>query len=119
MDRVLTWHLASFIEGTEAQGPTYYMEKDYDPGHVRIHARIAPDGGDFKADIRVDGVSVFTSEYATLYEDETLADEAEDYDNAAFPEGSLVTCHVMAVNGAKDVTIHLELAAVEQTVSAE
>ena len=50
MDRVLTWHLASFIEGTEAQGPTYYMEKDYDPGHVRIHARIAPDGGDFKAD---------------------------------------------------------------------
>jgi len=115
MKRILVWHLPRFKDGDSSQGPRYYADADYLPGAVRLHARQAPADGDLKVDIRDDGTSIFTSNYAALNKDGTLEENAEDYP-AAQPfinEGSAITLHVMEMANSEDITCELELYSVD------
>lgn len=59
-DRILVWHLDR-LNGDSRQGPTYYLDRDYEPVAVRIYATIAPKDGELVIDIKDDGSSIFTS----------------------------------------------------------
>lgn len=111
MKRILVWNLTSLRDGDEGQGPAYYAEHSYTPDACRLYARNPPNGGDLKVDIRDDGVSIFTGNYAVLNDGGNLEEHAEDYPVAhpAIEEGSVVTFHVIETNGAADITCQLEL----------
>src|SRR3990167_2173000 len=100
MKRVLVWHVDRVHEGDESQGPVFYADFDYTPGAVRLMARTAP-SVELKVDIRDDGVSLFTSNYAVLNKGATLEENAEDYDGDApmIAAGSVVSMHVIASGG--------------------
>ncbi len=59
-DRVLTWHIPE-IKGTGRQGPTFYVEDDYEEIAVRVHAETAPVDGELQIDILDDDVSIFNN----------------------------------------------------------
>ncbi len=62
-DRTLTWYHQGGVRGDESRtGETYYLDVDYEPVAVRIHAETAPDLGDAQFDIRADGVSIFANQ---------------------------------------------------------
>ena len=111
MKRYLVWHIDKIRADDGSQGPRFYADHDYTPGEVRLHARLAPAGGDLKVDIRVDGVSIFTSNFATLNKGATLEENAEDYPEAtpAIDVESVVSFHVIAAGDAEDVTCELEI----------
>lgn len=111
MKRILTWHLPSFRGDDGSQGPVHYADHDYSPEAVRLYARQAPNGGDLKVDIRDDGVSVFTSNYAALNKGGNLEEHAEDYPEAQpfIAEGSAISLHVISSGGAEDITCQLEM----------
>ena len=66
---------------------------------------------DLKVDIRVDGVSILTSEYATLNKGGAVEEHAEDYANEHphIGEGSVVSFHVIKTGGSDDFTCQLEM----------
>ena len=111
MQRILVWSVFQPHGHQVAQGPAYYAEHDYEPDACRLYARIAPSGGDLKVDIRADGVSIFTSNYAALNKGGNLEEHAEDYPTPAplIAEGSVVTFHIIELNGAVEVTCQLEM----------
>lgn len=126
-DRVLTWHLVKQMGNENQVGPAYYMESDYHPHAVRIHAGAAPQLGDARFDIKADGVSIFNSHYdmpfpeagdSTVHEPDTTIflplgeqeeEAAEDFRTDPIVRGSWVTCHVASSQKASDMSIHLEL----------
>ena len=114
-DRYLTWYLDTLTGTTEQQGPAHYMDKGYSAGHCRIHSRIAPTSGDLKVDIRQDGTSIMTANYAALNKGGNLEEHAEDYSGEPeLDEGSVVTLHVIETNGAKGITVQLELDSLDE-----
>lgn len=111
MNRVLVWHLEPIRGGDESQGPVFYADHDYLPQAIRLYARVAPGGGDLKVDIRDDGASILTSEYATLNKGGNAEEHAEDYPapQTAIEEGSFISLHVVRTGDAEDVTCQLEM----------
>lgn len=113
--RYLTWHAEHAREDGDREGPVYYADEGYSLGHIRLHARRAPIGGDLRVDIRDDGVSILTSFGARITQGNTIEEEAEDYpdDRVTIEEGSEITFHVIAASSAADITCTLEVEAIE------
>ena len=128
MDRVLTWH---FPVGGNGASPTYYIETDCKPEAVRIYAEVAPKTGDLEVDIFDDGASIFNSHvpYLTsarpyrartpntwvfLPKGDTEELDAEDFIGGDIEAGSKVTCALGSINGAQNITVHLELSKMDE-----
>lgn len=111
MKRILVWHVPHARGDNASQGPVYYADHDYDPGTLRLYARLAPNGADLKVDIRDDGVSIMTSNYAALNKGGNLEEHAEDYPAAQpfIAEGSTISFHIISTGGAEDITGQLEM----------
>ena len=104
-DRLLIWYLPDF----NANGPVYYMDSDYTPTRLTIYARIPPHIGNMEFDILDDSVSIM-KDSVTLPEGQSLDEDAEYLKSGVIIKaGSLVSLLVSETNGAKDVTIQLEL----------
>jgi hypothetical protein len=116
MKRYLTWHRERPYANGEAEGPIYLADVAYGPGHIRLHARKAPDAGDLQIDIRSDGVSLLTGYYARMTVGETVEEEGEDYPQttANIAEGAVVTFHIISSGGAEDITCTLEVESVDE-----
>lgn len=113
MKRYLIWHIPHGLArgGDASQGPVFYADHDYTPEAFRLYAQRAPEGGDLKVDIRADGVSIFSSEYATLNRGGNLEEHAEDYPAAepSIAEGSAISFHIIEKAGAEGITGQLEI----------
>jgi len=111
MRRQLIWHIPHARGDDGSQGPVYYAEHDYSADALRLYARTAPGGGDLTVDIRDDGESIFTSNYATLNKGGNLEEHAEDYPSPSpmIEEGSVISFHIIRTGGAEDITAQLEL----------
>lgn len=113
MQRVIVWHIPEgrASGGDASQGPVYYAEHDYSPDAFRLYAARAPEGGDLTVDVRDDGVSIFTGNYAVLNKGGNLEEHAEDYPSAMpmISEGSVISFHVINKAGAENITGQLEM----------
>ena len=109
--------------------PAFYMERDYVPEKLRIYAAQAPNGGDCEIDIRDDGTTILSSRgrrpesttatrltgtaktTAVLPKGANLEEDADDFltTDSTIAAGSVLTCHEIDLNGAKNVTVQLEL----------
>lgn len=122
--RILIWH----ISDTPGRiGPTYYMEANYTPIALRIHAEKAPDVEDAEFDIFDDGVTLFTDRGTTVRDTldritstevsttvllpigENLEELAEDFHWGLIETGSLVHCEMKKPGGGNNFTVSLEL----------
>ena len=137
-DRILTW-TAESVRGNETRiGPTYYIEADYHPLAVRIHAEVAPTIYDAEFDILVDGVSLFANrtvdpgilahtpytytptKTAVLCMADTEEVDAEDFaDAVVIEEGSWVYCVPKVGTNGKNYSIHLELERISEPDESE
>lgn len=108
-DRVLTWYFENIDRDGTEQGPAYYADRDYTPTAVRVLARLAPDAAALTFSIKDDGVTIF-ARTPRLEKGNTQDDDAEEFPKnpPTIKEGSVVTLDVTP-NGAKGITIHLEL----------
>jgi len=125
--RILTFHTKDAVGNNARIGPTYYIEGDYSPLAVRVHAENAP-VSDAKIDIFDDGVSIFSNRTSTAHHQTTGADItgdavtaavlaegensdeiAEDFNDNPIKEGSWVYCEVVDSGGGKNFTVHLEM----------
>jgi hypothetical protein len=113
MKRYLVWHIPPGLarSGDDSQGPVFYADHDYTPAAFRLYAGQAPASGDLTVDIRADGVSIFTSNYATLTKGETFEEQAEDYPDIQpiIEDGSVISFHIIDKAGAEGITGQLEL----------
>ena len=112
--RLLIWHVPRIRGDDGSQGPVFYADHDYDPGALRLYARLAPNGAALTVDIRKDGTSILTSRYAALNKGANLEEHAEDYpSNQPFiKEGSIISFHIISSGGAEDITGQLEMESV-------
>ncbi len=110
-DRILTWAFENIDRDGTEQGPAYYADRDYTPIAVRVLARRAPDAAALTFSIKDDGVSIF-SRTGRMEKGNTQEDDAEEFPKnpPTIAEGSIVTLDV-SPNGAKGITVHLELKA--------
>ena len=119
MTRILTWYAEHPKASGEDEGPVFYADHDYNPGAVRLMAHTAPDL-DTKVDILSDGVSIFTSEKATLNRGATLEEHAEDYQSPrlTIAEGAAISFRVIATGGAVGITAQFEMDTIDDDESA-
>ena len=110
-DRILTWSFENVDRDGTEQGAAFYMDRDYTPTAVRVLARRVPDAAALTFTIKDDGVTLFARTPRLEKGD------AQDIDAEEFPknpptikEGSIVTLDVTP-NGAKWISVHLELEA--------
>jgi hypothetical protein len=127
MNRILTWHDPE-KQGDGRFGPAYYMDIEYEPVAVRIHAETAPYLADAEFQILDDGVSIFSnrasnllnkttgvltvgtpSTTAVLMKGESSEPDAEDFNNITIEVGSWLTCELVNNGGGKNFTVQLEL----------
>ena len=128
--RIIVWHIP--YPGSPL--PAFYMERDYSPGKLRIHAEQASNGGECQVDIRDDGTTIFAErglrptawnqtkltgtslKNAVLPKGATLEEHADDFlqGENTISEGSVLTCHEIELNGAKNVTGQLELESADE-----
>jgi hypothetical protein len=125
-DRILTWFFPAIPFPPSA--PAYYVENDMDLSNVRIHALKAPTLGDCKIDIFADGVSIFNNNTPVTRRDgtsrsvagtpdttvklpqhQTSEALAEDFSRTGIDAGTWVTCELVLPNGARNITVQLEL----------
>lgn len=122
MKRFLTWH---FPPGQRVAA-SYYLEQDYEPTAVRIHAGIPPAGEDIEFDIQVGGQSLFSNHagqfvggfmglvvepintWAYLHSGDSFDLDQDDFGLGDLPAGSWVTC-VLGKTGGANITVQLEL----------
>lgn len=132
MNRVLTFHEKDIVGSGSRIGATYYMNTDCEPIAVRIHAERAAPNGDIEVDIFDDGVSIFSNTAAdyeqpstsigatitsdtpktsvALAKDENASElVANEFGTDIIENGSWVHCEITKLNGAKNITVHLEL----------
>jgi hypothetical protein len=137
-DRILTFHSNPIGGDGDRIGATFYMEADYDPIAVRIHAEGAPDYSNARIDIFDDDVSIFTNQAASCIQSKstkgpTVISDTEDTsislmqgDNTdeiaerlngdSIDEGSWVYCKLVTSGGGrcKNLSVHLELAKISE-----
>ena len=139
-DRTLIFHFEDVRGEGNRIGPTYFIEADYEPLKVRMYAERAPTDGDVEVDILVDGTTIFNNRktvYQKSYGDSTTfhqiasttavlpkgehyEEDAEDFKaNALIAEGSWVHCVLKALNGAKNITVQMELERISEPDESE
>ncbi len=130
--RILTWHLLKTLGNETRIGPTFYIEADYTPVAVRIHAETAPNLADAEFDIYDDGVSIFSDRSvnlvnqttgvvtevtpkttAVLIKGENSEEDAEEFGSSLIEEGSWVYCNIIESGNGKNFTVQLELESIE------
>ena len=120
-DRILTWYIDTLVDDQASLGPTFIMDRDYQPRVVRVHAKRAP-GVDMEFDIRDDGASIMGSPLPVLHKGDTLEDVAQDFVVSTGAQTvarySLVTLHLTS-GGTSGITVQLELVAVNDSDVAE
>lgn len=130
-DRILIFHMPE-RKGQHGDwnriGPTYYMDGDYMPVALRVHAEGAPSDRTLEIDILDDGVSIFTNRASiqnnaitsaverqttqttgSLPKGENTEDNADVFKSGKIAEGSWVHCEMPYDGNARNVTIQLEL----------
>lgn len=113
-DRVLTWHREGVSADNVRIGPTYYLEAEYEPVAVRIHAENAPSDDAAVFDIKADGVSIFNSTIA-LAKGQTTDEAADDFKaGLILSVGSWLHCQLLSTSGGRNFTIQLELERVSE-----
>lgn len=137
MNRVLTFHHHGTTGNETRMLPTYYIEADYTPVAVRIHAEDAPTS-DAEVDIFDDGVSIFNSRASnlinpssgvrTIVQNTTAVvlpagskseENAEDFSNTLIEEGSWVHCSLVNAGGGFDFSVHLEISSSDEPLTEE
>lgn len=131
-DRVLTFSAKRCDGDPTIMLPAYFVEGDFTPIAVRIHAEDAPDVEDARFDILDDGVSIMHdheytySEYiantatysgATFIElgkNQTSEEMAEDLLETPIEAGSWITCVLHRDGGGKNFTVVLELETLDE-----
>lgn len=125
-DRILVWHEPGSPGADKRIGPTFYIEADYKPAEVRLHAEYPPVNGDMEVTIYDDGVSIFENHSgkipvagvptyiseattAVLPKGQTKDDNSGEFATKEIAEGSWVHCIVTKSNGARNITVQLEL----------
>lgn len=114
MNRILTWFIPEMVGVGTRQGPTFYLERDYEPVAMQVYARIAPAGTDLTFNIRDDDVSIMSSD-ARLPVGANTDDMAEDWDEflSTLDEGSWLSLDITNHGNAKDITVQLELSSLD------
>ena len=129
--RILTWHASGKKRSGDRIGPTYYIDADYQPIAVRMHAETAPSLSDTKVDILKDDVSIFSNStpvtqvsastkgpttargvaktVALLPMGDNTEVNAEDFIGSEIDKGSWVHCVLEEDGGSENLTVHLEL----------
>jgi len=109
MKRILTWYLPEMTGVGTRQGPTYYLDGDYELSSLRVYARIAPAGSDLTFNIKVDDVSIMASN-ARLPVGANTDEMLEDWTKSTpLEEGSWVSLDITDNGNAKEITVQLEL----------
>lgn len=110
-DRILTWYIPEVVGDGTRQGPTFCMERDYHPQHVRIYAADAPDADNLEVDIKDDGVSICTNK-PVLLKGQKSEEMGEDFSTNAdnvIEKYSWVSLDISQSGGAKKITVQLEV----------
>ena len=125
-DRILTWHRPSGA-GSGRMGPAYFIEAEYTPTAVRIHAERGPQNSDAEFNIFDDGETIFanrgedtkdsfgnvistTSEFTAVLPAGDFEEViAEDFNNNVIAVGSWMTCELVKASDGLNYTVHLEL----------
>jgi hypothetical protein len=111
MNRILVWYVDTLVDDQYSLGPVFYMDRDYRPRVIRVHAKRAP-GMDMSFDIRVDGTSIMGGDLPVLGKGDTLEDVAQDFvvpeDTSTIAKDSIVTFHLVS-GGTSGITVQLEL----------
>jgi len=129
-DRILVFHFEDIRGEGSRIGPTYYVEEDCTPVAVRIYAEKSPTDGDLEVDILSNDVTLFddraevlTRSYensaslvhtpkttALLPKGENADEGSDDFKKDAHVDAeSFVHCILKSLNGARNVTVQLEL----------
>lgn len=133
--RYLTFHRLEPAGNAVRMSPSaYYIDEDSKPVAVRIYAEDAP-LGDMEVDIFDDGTSIFTDNASysfnlttgvtsgtantkvLLVKGENGEEFAENFaEGTVIEEGSWVWCVLEKANGAKNVTVQLELESMSEDI---
>ena len=127
MNRIFIFHLHETSGNQVVMLPSYFVDAEYEPVAVRIHAVTAP-VREAKIDILDDGVSIFNDQgstsvhrttgvisiigsgtAATLAAGENYEDSAEDFLDSTIEVGSIITCNLVDSGSGKHFTVQLEL----------
>lgn len=128
-DRILLWHIRSHDDLSSL--PRFFMDADYEKVALRVYADTAPVTDDLAVDIQADGVSIFnnlpTNTFTTLghritiptttpilNKGENEETEIQDLNGELIPNSSWVTLVLSELQGAKGITIQLELNRIDQ-----
>jgi len=103
-DRILTWYIEE-PKGTERQGATFCLDKDYVPVCIRAYAGKDPDTN-LEIDILDDGVSILSAPAVIKAGRNGL--DFEEIDGDTMEKYSFVSLNLSA-SGAKKITVQLEL----------
>lgn len=132
------------VDGKTRLGSTYYIETDYTPVAVRIHAGLVPVSGDAKIDIHADGVSIFNNRTLSdldldtgvvdtgtavttallgkgLSSEEYAEDFATDVDGETIiiEKGSWIYCNLENTGGGDNFSVSLELYTMTEGLTEE
>ena len=127
MNRIFTFHLHETSGNQAVMLPSYFVNAEYEPVAVRIHAVTAPIR-EAKIDILDDGVSIFNDQGSqhvnkttgvistvgsgtavTLAAGENYEESAEDFLDSTIEVGSILTCNLVDSGGGRNYTVQLEL----------
>lgn len=126
-DRILTWNFHRRTGNDEQNVPAYFMESDYEPTGLRIHAGTAPSLEDAEFDILDDGASIFVDRGVGLLDStsgqtefvsqttvqlgkgETEEQDADEFNNTPIAAGSWLTLDVVKDGAGRNFTVQLEL----------
>lgn len=132
--RILSFHHKDAIGNETRMQPTYYIEANYTPVVVRIHAEVAP-SRDAKVDIYDDDVTIFNNRTPldinpstgrnqsgaavtaqVLCAGQNKEELAGDFATDLIEEGSWVHCNIVDSGGGKNFSVHLELQSLEEGI---
>ncbi len=125
--RILTWEVKG-VASQDYLGPRYYMDADYKPLAIRIHAGKAPTDDDAEFDILVDNSTILedrtvdpgrrtdraytytATTTVVLSKGDNYEIDAEDFSpDAVIEQGSWVWCKPIKDGAGRDFSIHLVL----------
>ena len=126
MNKILTFH-DSEKQSAGRLGAAYYLETDYAPVALRIHAEQTPHTGDAEFEILRDGVTIMNNRErlrrnisgvitsnaikttVVLSKSESDAEFADDFIGETLEADGWITCKLVTNGGGKNFSVQLEL----------
>lgn len=130
MNRILTFHDPE-KQSDGRFGAAYYVESDFAPIAVRLHAENAPHLADAEFEILKDGVSIMnnrdklqrdiygaitsntTTTTVVLTKGTSTAEVADDFIDQTIESDGWITCELVNPGGGKNFTVQVELEQIE------